>query len=69
MAARDKYAWESICPQCGRIGAAQVSEEAFPLGRRLGFAVDDVSLGFEVQHLGKSAADTVIVCLASNAPA
>jgi hypothetical protein len=62
MAARDRYTWDLKCPKCKRAGIAKVSEDAYPHMRSLRFAVDEVSEGFRVQYLGKSAVDTVIFC-------
>jgi hypothetical protein len=59
---RDHYTWDLCCPDCGLSGAAEVSEDAFPHMRRLRFAVDEVSAGFQLQTLGETASDTEIIC-------
>lgn len=65
---RDHYVWDLVCPVCETSGVARVSEDARPQSQTLHFSVDEVSEGFRVGRLGKSAIDTEIVCVKCNAP-
>jgi hypothetical protein len=69
MVPRDHYTWDLKCPKCGRTGVAHLSEEADPTITGLRFAVDELSVGFRVEHVGKTASDTVIYCVACNVAA
>jgi len=62
-AKRDRYSWDLVCPVCGATGTARLSEDAFPRPSQLHFRLDELSDGFELSRLGKSAVDTEITCL------
>jgi len=59
---RDSYRVDLSCPNCGRQGAAEVSEEDYPFTDDRRFSVDQVTLGFSVQNMGSMVTEMEIAC-------
>jgi hypothetical protein len=62
MAARDSYRVNLTCPNCGRSGEAQVSEDDYPFMASVRFRVDAVSEGFALQTEGENTSTTEFIC-------
>ncbi len=61
-AQRDSYRVDLKCPNCGRQGAAEVSEEDYPFTDNRRFSVDEVTPGFSVQNAGSIVTEMEIAC-------
>jgi hypothetical protein len=60
--ARDRWELTLRCPKCGHSGIARVSEDDHPYMRDLGFAVDELPLGFRVTKSSKYRHETKVAC-------
>ena len=68
-AQRDSYRVDLKCPNCGRQGAAEVSEEDYPFTDNRRFSVDEVTPGFSVQNAGSVVTEMEIACSECNVSA
>ena len=62
MAARGSYRVNLTCPNCGRSGEAQVSEDDYPFMGSVRFTVDAVSEGFALKTQGENTSTTEFIC-------
>jgi hypothetical protein len=62
MATRVTYDWEVISPNCAAQGQVYVSEDDHRVVRDPHFTVDEISAGFSVKKMGRSASDIEIMC-------
>jgi len=68
-AQRDNYRVDLKCPNCGRHGAAEVSEEDYPFTDNRRFSVDEVTPGFSVLNAGGAVTEMEIACSECNVSA
>jgi hypothetical protein len=68
-AQRDNYRVDLNCPNCGRRGVAEVSEEDYPFTDNRRFSVDEVTPGFSVLNVGSAVTEMEITCCACNVSA
>ena len=68
-AQRDSYRVDLVCPNCGLLGAAEVSEEDYPFTENRRFLVDNVTPGFSVQNTGSVVTEMQIACSECNVSA
>lgn len=61
-AQRDSYRVDLKCPNCGRRGVAEVSEEDYPFTDNRRFSVDEVTPGFSVLRAGSAVTEMDIAC-------
>jgi hypothetical protein len=66
---RDNWRVDLKCPNCGRQGAAKVSEEDYPFTDNRRFSVDEVTPGFSVQNAGSIVTEMEIACSDCNVSA
>jgi hypothetical protein len=68
-AQRDNYRVDLKCPNCGRRGVAEVSEEDYPFTDNRRFSVDEVTPGFSVHNAGSAVSEMDIACSECNVSA
>jgi len=68
-AQRDNYRVDLKCPNCGRRGVAEVSEEDYPFTDNRRFSVDEVTPGFSVLNAGNAVTEMEIACSECNVSA
>ena len=68
-AQRDNYRVDLKCPNCGRLGVADVSEEDYPFTDNRRFSVDEVTPGFSVLNVGSAVTEMEIACSECNVSA
>ena len=68
-AQRDSYRVDLKCPNCGRRGVAEVSEEDYPFTDNRRFSVDEVTPGFSVLNAGSAVTEMEIACNECNVSA
>ena len=62
MTDRDRWTLDLVCPNCGNVGAADVSEGDYPFLQNPEFSVDKLHGAFSVQRLGQTALETSFKC-------
>jgi hypothetical protein len=68
-AQRDNYRVDLKCPNCGRQGTVEVSEEDYPFTDNRRFSVDEVTPGFSVLNAGGAVTEMEISCSECNVSA
>ncbi len=62
MPDRDRWTLDLVCPHCGNVGTAEVSEGDYPFLQNPEFSVDRIDGAFSVVRLGQTALETDYRC-------